>query len=83
MNQTDIERALLARLYEPFFRERSSLNLGTLCDELGADKTLFWNAVNEMSYKGLIRAIQSYQSLLHPNFKKNAVCARFQYSKSH
>jgi DNA-binding PadR family transcriptional regulator len=55
MNQTDIERALLARLYEPYFRERNSLNLHTIREELGEDEIKFWNVVNEMSHKGLIR----------------------------
>ena len=56
MNQSDIERVLLERLYEPYFRERNGLNLHDIREELGIDETAFWNAVDEMSHKGLIRA---------------------------
>jgi len=56
MNQTDIERVLLEKLYEPYFRERNGLNLHDIREELGVDETKFWNIVDEMSHKGLIRA---------------------------
>ncbi len=56
MNQADIERALLERLYEPYFRERNGLNLHSVREELGIDETAFWNTVDEMSHQGLIRA---------------------------
>lgn len=56
MNQADIERILLERLYEPFFRERDGLNIDSIREELGIDETLFSNTVDEMCHKGLIRA---------------------------
>jgi len=56
MNEKDIERVLLERLYEPFFRERSGLDLDAICEELEIDKTTFWNIVDQMSHQGLIRA---------------------------
>jgi DNA-binding PadR family transcriptional regulator len=56
MNQADIERALLERLYEPYFRERNAVNLHSIREELGIDEARFWNTVDEMSHKGLIRA---------------------------
>jgi len=56
MNQADIERILLERLYEPFFRERDGLNIDSIREELGIDETLFSNTVDEMCHNGLIRA---------------------------
>jgi predicted transcriptional regulator len=56
MNQSDIERVLLERLYEPFFRERNGLIIDSIREELGIDETMFSNTVDEMSHKGLIRA---------------------------
>jgi len=56
MNQADIERILLERLYEPFFRERNGLIIDSIREELGVDETMFSNTVDEMSHKGLIQA---------------------------
>ena len=56
MNQEDIERVLLKRLYEPFFREREGLNIANIRKELGIDETIFSNTVDEMCHKGLIRS---------------------------
>lgn len=56
MNQADIERAVLEKLYEPYFRERSGLNIDSIREELRIDETMFSNTIDEMSHKGLIRA---------------------------
>lgn len=56
MNQEDMQAIILERLYDSWFRGRNAVNLNSLCDELGLDKTLFWNTVDFMSNQGLIRA---------------------------
>jgi hypothetical protein len=56
MKQEDIEKIVIERAYNACFRGRDSVNLNTLCDELGLDKTLFWNTVEYMSHQGLIKA---------------------------
>jgi Mn-dependent DtxR family transcriptional regulator len=56
MNQEDIKAVILERAYDAYFPGRGSVNLNSLCDELGVDKTLFWNIVHEMSHDGLIEA---------------------------
>lgn len=54
--QKEIETIILERLYDSFFRNRKSVNLHTICDELELDKTSFWNTVDYMSHQGLIKA---------------------------
>jgi L-amino acid N-acyltransferase YncA len=56
MKQEDIETMILGRAYDSYFRDRGAVNLNTLCEELGLDKTLFWNTVHQMSHQRLIEA---------------------------
>ncbi len=56
MNQNDIETIILGRLYDSYFRDSSAVNLHTICDEFGVDKTVFWKAIDYMTHQGLIEA---------------------------
>ncbi|MCE9644370.1 MAG: restriction endonuclease [Chloroflexi bacterium] len=56
MNQENIEDIILERVYDSYFRGRNAVNLNSLCEEFGLDKTLFWNTVDYMSHQGLVKA---------------------------
>ena len=56
MNQSDIETAILQKLYIAYFRGDGAYNLNTIREELGFDDTALWKAADYMTHRGLINA---------------------------
>lgn len=56
MKQEEIEKIILGRAYDSYFLGSETINLNTLCEELGLDGQLSWNTVQHMVHQGLLES---------------------------
>ena len=56
MENEDITKYLLEKLYRAYFQEGEAVNLNEVRQELGVENTRFWNIVHRLTEEGLLKA---------------------------